>query len=483
MKAVLALQRPVRMGVLGRYLGQLCLAMCALAVPPLAVSLWFSDFAISIRYVSVILILLLLGLVSRRLPEPPLVQTNEALVVVSLAFVLSALLMSFPMQCVDRHWLDVLFESVSAVTTTGLTTITHLNELPRTFLFARSWMQWYGGLGIAVLSVALLMGHDVAARRLAEPVSGETLLTTSRIHARRILLVYVGLTCSFIALLWLLSQDGFFALTHVLAGVSTGGFSPNDQSLAGANSWPVRYAVIGAALCGAIPLPLYCRVRQSGWKTAARDVELRALLVGTVLVALLVSGFLYWQQQLGWRDALLHGGLIGISAQSTAGFTTLPIAELDPGAKWVLILSMLVGGGVGSTAGGFKILRLLVLLRLLSLMFQRTAVPGHAVLEPRLEGRLLEAEETQRILLLILLFLIVICLSWAIFIICGYDPLNTLFEVVSATGTVGLSAGITSPELPPALKLVLCFDMLLGRLEIVALLIVLYPGTWFGRKA
>jgi trk system potassium uptake protein TrkH len=197
-------------------------------------------------------------------------------------------------------------------------------------------------------------------------------------------------------------------------------------------------------------------------------------LTGTLLT------WLGWLQgnNAGWY----HGLMMGFSAQTTTGFATLPVTEMDTASKVVMIISMLVGGSVGSSAGGFKLLRLLILLRLLQLMLRRAGMPPHAVAEPSLGGQRLEDDDVIRALRLILLFVIIVILSWLPFLVMGYDPLNALFEVVSATGTVGLSSGISRPELEPLLKSILCFDMLAGRLEIIALLILLYPRSWIGRK-
>ena len=482
-EGVSTLSYAVRFGVLGKYLGQLALTLAVLVLVPLLASMLFHEYDISLRYLPPIALLAALGLLSLLLPEPKTIQTNEALVIVALAFILSPLLMTYPLMVDGVHWLDALFEAISAVTTTGLTTITELENKPRSFLFARAWMQWYGGLGIVILSVALLMGHHIAARRLTEPTSTETLATTARTHARRMLVVYLILTLFFFLLLWWLSQDSFVALTHTLAAVSTGGFSSYNHSLAGTELWSVRYAVIFAALCGAIPLPLFYQAWQSGWRTLWQDLEVRTLLCCTLLVTLALSWFFLQNVQLPWPQALQHAGLMAVSAQSTAGFNSLPVTRLDDASKLTLIFSMLIGGGVGSTAGGMKILRLLVVLKVLQFLLQRTAMPSHAVAEPRLEGKLLESNDVQRILLLILLFFIVIGSSWFVFVISGYPALDALFEVVSATGTAGLSSGVTSSELSPLLKAVLCLDMLLGRLEIVAILVVLYPPTWFGKRA
>jgi trk system potassium uptake protein TrkH len=174
--------------------------------------------------------------------------------------------------------------------------------------------------------------------------------------------------------------------------------------------------------------------------------------------------------------------LLAFSAQTTAGFSSMPFAQLDAGSKLLLIFSMLVGGGLGSTAGGFKLLRLLIAASVIRLILLRTCLPKHAVIEPRLAGHRLQDEEIGAALLLILLFVAVVALSWLPFVAMGYSPLESLFEVVSATGTVGLSVGLTSATLPALLKGILCVDMLMGRLEIIAWLVMLYPGTWFGRR-
>jgi len=148
-----------------------------------------------------------------------------------------------------------------------------------------------------------------------------------------------------------------------------------------------------------------------------------------------------------------------------------------------MIFSMSVGGSIGSTAGGVKLLRLLLLLRLLQLLIRRSALPPHAVAEVRFGGRAVSAEEISRALLVILLFVAAAGLSWLPFVALGHAPLEALFEVVSALGTVGLSSGVTSAALDPALKAVLIADMLLGRLEFVALLVLLYPRSWIGNRA
>lgn len=474
---------PVRARVVLKYCGQLGLMLAVLTLVPLSFALVETEWQRALRYAVLCAGLVLVGAHLARLPAPDRIQGNEALSITAIAFLISPLLMSWPMMTDGIPFVDALFEAISAVTTTGLSTLGSIEHRSTTFLFARAWMQWYGGLGIVVLSVALLMGHHAAARRLADPVeSGETLVVTARTHARLSLIVYLSITALGVAVVWLLSGDGFSALVHVLSAVSTGGFSNLDSGLMGLGT-SAAVAVMVVAFLGAVSFPLYWRAVHAGWSGGFRalvdDVELRALLLG----GLLVGGLLAW---LAWRHGIeapwYHSLMMGFSAQTTTGFATLPVADMDSASKLVMVISMLVGGSVGSSAGGFKLLRLLILLRLLQLMILRSAIPPHAVAEPYLAGQKLETDDMLRALQLILLFIGIMVVSWLPFLALGYDPLDALFEVASACGTVGLSTGITRPELESVLKGVLCFDMLAGRLEIIALLVVLYPRNWIGRR-
>lgn len=477
------LTHAVRGPVLAKYLGQLALTLSVLMLVPVAVSLVYGEFTPGLRYLGTAVTLFVLALPTLRLRVGTSIQVNEALSIVALAFLISPLLMVYPMMGAGIAPMDALFEAVSAVTTTGLTTLGSIEDKTRTFLFARAWAQWYGGLGIVVLSVALLMGHDIAARRLTEPSAGEPLVMTARSYARRMLAIYAVLTVLGVVLVWLVVGDGFTAVTHTLAAVSTGGFSSFDDNLGGIAAWPARYLIAGFGLLGAMPLALYYRVYQHGWRELSADVELRSLLVAVAIVTLLLYGFMHAGGTASAGEELRQALLLGISAQTTTGFSSFDLQQLDPASKLVVVASMAVGGGVGSTAGGIKILRVLILLRVVKLVIQRSAMPSHAVLVARLGGRALESRDVVWALVLLLLFVGVVMSSWTAFVAFDYAPLDALFEVVSATGTVGLSTGISGAELHWSLKLILCLDMLFGRLEFIALIVVLYPRTWIGKRA
>lgn len=477
-----ALSFAIRPGVVLKYLGQLSVCLGLLMVAPFAVAALTGETSFAWRSAAVALVALVGGSFLARLPRPDHVQRNEALVVSALAFLVASLALTYPLMTAGESFVDTLFESISGVTTTGLTTLAELESKSFVFLFTRAYMQWFGGLGFVVLSVALLLRPGPTARELVGwPAEDEELAGNTRAQARTVLFTYCGLTFLGVALLWSIGLRLDQALLHTLAAVSTGGYAPRSESLA-AFSIVAQVAVLALSFAGAISLTVYARARRRGFKAVLSDVQLRGLVVALVIGSALVVTSLGAQGELPWRSALHHGTLLFLSAQTTAGFSTTSIAELGAVSKLLLVIAMFVGGSVGSTAGGLKMLRLLILFVALRGLLSRTSAARHSVQRDRLAGRTIDASEMAAAAAVLLLFVSVVLLSWICFLVAGVEPLDALFDVVSATGTVGLSTGVCAPGLGPALKGVLCADMLLGRLEVLALVVLFLPRTWFGRR-
>jgi trk system potassium uptake protein TrkH len=326
---------------------------------------------------------------------------------------------------------------------------------------------------MVVLSLALAFGRAADMHQLANAASLEEDPSESvRIHARRVLAVYLLLTACGFVLVFASGLPVLDALLHTLSAISTGGFSTFPDNLAHLER-QVQLALLAVAFLGALPLPLFYRVYTRGPRHLLEDLELRALVAAVAVTAL----FLWGLGRLAPWDALLQA----LSAQTGTGFSTLDVGALEPQAKWALLLSMVTGAGVGSTAGGVKLLRVLIAIRVLQLAILRLQVPRHAVVASALGRRHLDPHQIEHALLLILLFSLVILISWLPFLVAGYPPLDALMDVVSATATVGLSTGIAGPDLEAGLKAVLTFDMLAGRVEIIALLVLVYSGTWYKR--
>jgi len=480
---VRVLQYSIRLPILIRYAGQLLIALAALSSVPLVVSLLFGDHSVALRYAIVIAVISVFGFAASRLRPTGVMQNNEAMVTTAVIFIVSPLAMTWPVMASGLDFSDALFECISAVTTTGLSTVPVSGHDTSTLLFSRAWMQWIGGLGIVILCMAMLLQPGLTAKRLDIGESFEDdIIGGTRAIARTTLVIYSAMTTLGIIALMVTGVHWYDSILYSLTAISTGGFAPYSTSLAGLPNVVSQYAVIAIAIGGATSLLLFFQTYEQGWRKLFLDSQLQAFMATAAVVAAALTLVLWFQQELSLSETLHHGILNGLSALSTAGFSSTNVGGMSDDSKLILILAMAVGGCAGSTAGGIKIIRLLILFRLLYLLIQRAAAPSRAVLEARLNGRKLEVDEMLNAVSIFVLFNIITTLSWLVFLTAGHPPLDSLFEVVSALGTVGLSSGITSIDLPLYLKAVLCINMLLGRLEIVAWLVFFYPGTWVGKR-
>lgn len=480
-KSIRGLHFAVRLRVVAKYLGQAFLLLAALTCVPAAVAGISGNTGVALRYLAVILLFAVFGALTVRLRVAANMQRNEALVITALVFTLSACAMSIPLMGYGISFIDALFEAVSGVTTTGLSTLPGVENRPASFLFARAWMQWIGGLGVLALVLALLMEPGIAAKRLGSDERVD-IVGGTRSHVRRVALVYLILTVIGLLALLLVGEPLLDAIVYSLTAVSTGGFANHDASLAGVASVPARGFITLLSLAGAISFSWYYLGYYRHASSLLREPQFRGLLVVCAITVITLFGFMSLAHPERLADNLANATLTGISAQTTTGFSSLNLAELDPGSKLTLITSMFIGGELGSTAGGLKVLRFMILLSLVRLLVQQAAIPPTARVPATLNGDPLQPAEVNTVVSLLVVYLLVILLSWAAFLVYGHAPLDALFEVVSALATAGLSAGLTSATLESALKAVLCMDMLMGRVEVVAFLVLLYPRTWLGRK-
>jgi trk system potassium uptake protein len=482
-KGYAILARPVRPRVVLKYLGELAVALAGIAAVPCLAAVAAGWTEAALRFAAVTFALVVAGwLLSRGKAEPD-IRPHEALVITCAGFLLGALVMTWPLMAAGMSLLDAFFESVSGITTTGLSTIPEDTELPAVHLFTRAWMQWYGGMAIIVLAVGLLLPPGAVSKSMATSgAMAEGMVGGARLRARELLAIYVALSVAGILLLWALGMPLFAAVCHTLAAISTGGFSIAPESLAAYERLSVQAAVVLMCVLGGVSFSLYHRLLKGAWRDALADPACRTLLISLCISIALTALFMSISGRFTWSEVIRNAPLMAASAQVTAGFSSIDVPGLDAATKAAMMITMFIGGDVGSTAGGIKVVRLLIVFRLIQIIVARTTLPEHAIADLRVYDQKIDLPSFERVIGVIALFALTIVASWLVFLAYGYPPLDSLFDVVSATATTGLSAGVTSHELPAALKLVLAFDMLLGRLEVLALLVLLYPGTWLGRK-
>ncbi|WAI00466.1 TrkH family potassium uptake protein [Methanogenium organophilum] len=466
---------PVKPLVVLKYLSILVIGAGAMLLVPLIVALYFSEYTIAGTYILIGSVIILLGsLFHRLLPEGEL-EWKEALIIAAVIFPFAALLSAIPFTfSAGMPFLDAYFEAVSGVTTTGL------SVAPATvgpaFLFARSWLQWVGGIGIIIIILMVFIPPGTSAHRLYAINSPETPLRPGVTATAKLLVqIYCLLTVVSFLILVAGGMPAFDAVCHALSAVSTGGFSTRADSAAGFAGLTIPFLITISCLMGAFNFSLYPRIIKDK-NALLSDIQFRYFLLFAAIGILLV--FFTLTETMNPAEGLSVASFQVISALSTAGFSTVDIGTLPDGTKAVLTVLMWVGGSVGSTAGGIKILRLVILLKVVHLVFIRYFLPREALTPLKLGKDVIETEMVYNILTFVFLYSLVLVCSSFLFMLYGFSLDNALFEVSSALGTVGLSCGITSAAMPDILKGVLIIDMLLGRIEIVPLLILAFPRTW-----
>ena len=221
----------VRPRLIGHYFAQFCLIIAGLNLVTLAVALASATWQVSLSHLLIIVALVSVWLMLRRVKVDADIQMNEAMVLVALVFLSVAFIMTVPLLVAGIPFMDALFETTSAITATGLSTLPGLDGQPLIFSFSRAWMQWYGGLGIVVFSLALVIRPGRSALRLASLDEPEDWVGGTRLHARRVLEIYCLLTLAGI-ILWLLFGGSLRnAVLYILPAIATGGFTPTAGSL------------------------------------------------------------------------------------------------------------------------------------------------------------------------------------------------------------------------------------------------------------
>jgi trk system potassium uptake protein TrkH len=401
----------------------------------------------------------------------------EVLVGLVLAFTLVSALAAVPFMALGMSLTDAVFEATSGVTSTGLTIFGDVERLPFSALLLRALLQWFGA-GLFLLSaLALVLGPGPVARRLGSTeFDDHRLMESSVARARIVMTVYLIATVLTVTALMLLSGSPRDGLLIGLTAVSTGGFSGTNDSL-GAYGALFSAVALFAGLATAISLAAYGRLTKQGVATFFSAPEVIAIVLLTALAALAIASF--EAQNAGWTLANAgHSLATAVSAQSTAGFSTTSTAGYTPESQIVLIITMMIGGDVGSTAGGLKIVRILILAAIVWLVLTRIALPSRAVVSSKIGERAIRPDDVNGAIAILVLYLLAQVIGWLIFTASGAPAIPALFEVTSALSTVGLSAGLTGPDMAAHLKWCLVVLMIAGRVELIGVLILLMPQTW-----
>ena len=372
-----------------------------------------------------------------------------------------------------------LFESVSGWTTTGLS-VMDVTQTSKIFLFYRSFMQYCGGLGFVLMMVMLVSGKRSMDLFNAEG-HPDKLMPNLKQTAQTIFEMYIIFLILGTAAYVVCGMPLFDSLCHAMCSLSTGGFSTKLNSIGEYHSLSIEIVTIVLMLIGTTNFAVLLLLLRGKWRQAIQVSEVRflflLLLIFVPLMALPLSGEL----GMGLGEGLRHGLFNAASALSTTGYATMSYESWPSFAIGLMILLMLIGGGIGSTAGGLKLTRVYLILRMIGLNMKRKLLPQRCVDAPtyvKAQGRTKIDEElcsdTVGFVGCYLLLFVAGVLLLTMTAGCGLE--KAMFEFASALGTVGLSIGLTGPMTNNATLIVEMVGMILGRLEIFIVLTGAYYG-------
>jgi potassium uptake protein, TrkH family len=382
---------------------------------------------------------------------------------------------------------DAVFESISGFTTTGATVIDGLDQLPPSILYHRQQIQWLGGMGVIVLAVAILPLLGVGGMQLYRAeASGLTKheKPTPRIGetARAFWSLYLGLTVTCALAFWLAGMTPFDAVSHAFTTVATGGFSTHDASLGYYDSPLIEAIAIVFMLAGGINFTVhFVAWHDQDVRAYLRDPETRAFGLIALGGALFVSASLYWIGVYadGWQ-ALRHGTFQVVSILTSTGFSTATFSDWPLHIPLVLVILSFIGGCGGSTAGGIKVLRVILLAKLgVRQLFQ--FIHPHAVLEVKIGRRLIQEEVLLSVWGFYVLYIATCLLLTVAMMAAGLDlesAVGAVFTTVNLCGPGLGEVAVTFATVDPVVKWLGIFGMLAGRLEIFTLLILFIPAFW-----
>ncbi|MCD6353056.1 MAG: TrkH family potassium uptake protein [Proteobacteria bacterium] len=381
--------------------------------------------------------------------------------------------------------LDAFFETVSGFTTTGASVLTTIDNLPKSILFWRSIIQWLGGMGIILFSIAILPLLGVGGMQLYRAEVPSPFLDKLRPRiaetAKILWQTYLLITGLEIVFLWLGGMSLFDSFCHAFTTMATGGFSTKTESIGFFGRYH-RIVITFFMLLAGTNFALHYRFMKGDYGGYKRDREFRfylsllAVAIGSVWVILMLN--------LGgsWENRLEESAFQVVSIMTTTGFATTDFNQWPPFCRYLLFVLMFIGGCAGSTGGGIKCIRILLLYKYIQQEFKKIMHP-RAVLAVKVGGQTISPAIMNGILGMFILFIGIFVFASIAMSLLGLDIITSISSVAAALGNIGPGLATVGPtanyaHIPATGKLILIFCMLAGRLEIYTVAILLIPEFW-----
>jgi len=472
-----------------RILGALLLFLGGSLFAPLPFSFYYGDGVWPAFISSAVICFVVGGLLFSFCKSQKELTVREGFAVVTFGWTVFAVFGALPylISGAISSPLDAIFETMSGFTTTGSTILTEIEAMPQSLLFWRSLTHWLGGMGIIVLSLAILPMLGVGGMQLFKAeVPGPTadrLKPRIQDTAKMLWGVYVLLTMVETLLLMFGGMSFFDALCHSFATLATGGFSTQNSSIAAYDSSYIDGVITFFMILAGINFALHFQVLRGKGKEFFKSEELRVYL-GIILVATLVIMYFNWSdgiyQQIG--ENLRYSIFQVSSIMTTTGFGTADFELWPVVAQYLLLLLMFIGGCAGSTGGGMKVARILLLFKHAQVQVFRLIHP-RAIRLVKLGNRPVDKEVLQAILGFFAVFIGIFVIGSLLVAASGMDLVSAASAVVACLANIGPGLGSVGPidnyaHVPAFGKTVLIVCMLMGRLELFTVLVLFFPSFW-----
>lgn len=473
--------------MVSKTVGKLLQAEALLLLLPMAVSVYFKE---NLIYVYGLAIAILLGVGTLMiLPKPSTrrIYAREGFVIVSLSWILLSFFGALPfvLSGAIPSFIDAFFETVSGFTTTGATILSDIEAMPKSLLFWRSFTNWIGGMGIIVFVLALLPQKDMQSMHiLRAEVPGPTvgkMVSKTTVTARILYITYGFLTVVQIIALLCCDIPLFDSVTTAFATAGTGGFTVKSANIAAYGSLGAEVVIAIFMLLFGINFNMFYLLIMKQFKRFFKSEELW-VYIGMIAVSIVLITFDIYPLVESLGTALRYSGFHVIAISTTTGFVTTDFTAWPTLSQMIIMVLMFVGACSGSTGCGIKVGRVIILAKA-GIREMRRAINPRSVRSIKLDGAVVEKETITTTCIFFLIYMLIIVVSSLILAFDNFSLSTVLTASVTCINNLGLGFNATGiadnfGDMSVLSKLVLCVDMLIGRLEIFPMIILFLPSTW-----
>lgn len=426
-------------------------------------------------------------LLTRKQDEDVTIRRKDAYLIVTLSWLFMSLIGCLPylFSGAIPNVVDAAFESVSGFTTTGASILTDIEILPKSILFWRSLTHWIGGIGIIVLVIIIMPTLQIGGYQLftLESSLQEKIQPKIKAVGARLLLIYIILTVAEVIFLLAGNMNLFESVCHSFGTVATGGFSPKNTSIIAYSPY-IQYVITIFMFLAGTNFVIHYYLFKREFKKVKENEELRFYIIVVFTIVAIVTASLYFTMQKPLEESFRDAFFQVVSIITCTGFASADYM-LWPAFAWTIIFfSMFLGGSTGSTAGGIKMVRHLIMLKNIKRNFRQLCSPN-AILPIRLNKKVISNETNRSVLTFIAVYFLVFLVGSLSLVLLGIDGETASSSVATCMAGIGPGIGTVGPvsnfaHLPDLGKIILSFLMLVGRLEIYTI-IVLFSGSFWSR--